>query len=735
MQPTKLLIENTRVHEFGCLPDPTPVKVFHGDTVGANVAYQLAEYLADPEDRPHVVMATHQALPRIPFLSNARNWDLLIDEVPQVDREQAHIVPSTHPFLTDHIQVAQHDGVYGRVILSALEELKTLARNPDEDELLEGFRETANILTTKHWRSFVQVEQYYKLLAGKAKLLNIHSVLMPSLVNDFASVLIAGANFEDTGLFALWSKMGVRFKPDAGIVEGLRYQQHGNGNLATIHYASDRNWSRHLREQQTDGKPNLERLRDAAKLVFDGRDFLWQANKSVPDNFFKGVGQRLPNNPLGLNEFDAVHDMVFLSALNPSPAHARFLQSRGLTPTEIERQGYCGVAYQAVMRTSLRDAADENLKHIIVPDERLAQYLADMLPGATLKKLDTGIADEENKGGRPRVHQDNAEKMRRRRTKEAEKRAELLAEVFTPQKPQDSLEPGCSPSDSTMCRNESSISLYRGSVSQDQHFWATIFSHIKSTTPEAYLSCASGEHFAEAMAAAQSRHVASKESNRLFSPAIFDPGRSSASNRGRGNILYLQNIVLDFENGDLRPTDIPDLFPDLQLIVTNSYGHTSDAPRFRVIVLTGAKVGPSAYEALWDAVADKLREAGYIKSPRPTSRLKRSGLDHSKRAATSLFYLPAQAASGSDSFFNFYDDHHRRPLDPEQWLRNVRLEMPPELGTDGQSVAGASEGTIAAAIKRWREASPGQGNVATRNMEVFFVSPVDDESASAASVI
>src|SRR5437762_2877727 len=81
LQPTKLLIEKTRVEEFGKLPDPPPVKVFHSDTVGRNVAHQLAEYLAGPEDRPHVVMATHQVLPRIPFLSNAGEWDLLIDEV------------------------------------------------------------------------------------------------------------------------------------------------------------------------------------------------------------------------------------------------------------------------------------------------------------------------------------------------------------------------------------------------------------------------------------------------------------------------------------------------------------------------------------------------------------------------------------------------------------------------------------------------------------------------------
>jgi len=707
LQPTKLLIEKTRVEEFGKLPDPPPVKVFHSDTVGRNVAHQLAEYLAGPEDRPHVVMATHQVLPRIPFLSNAGEWDLLIDEVPQVDREQSHVVPNTHPLITDHIQVGQYDGLYGQVMLRNPDEVKALARNADEDELLERFRETADVLTTKHWRSFVHLEQFSKLLQGKDKALNIHSILMPSVVNGFGSVLIAGANFEDTGLYALWSKTGARFEPDVGLAEGLRYRMHTNGRMATIHFGLDRNWSRYLLEQSTDGKPNLDRLRDAAQLVVEGRDFLWQANKSVPNNFFKG-GQRLPNNPLGLNEFDTTHYVVFLSALNPSPAHARFLQSRGLSPEEIERQGYCGVAYQAVMRTSLRDATDQTPKNIVVPDERLALYLAEMLPGATVQKMETGIADQPNKGGRPRVHQDNAEKMSRRRTREAEKRSELLAQVFVAPKPQDASGDGCFPSDSTMCRNETTISLYRGSVSQDQHFWATIFSNIKSTTPEAYLYCASSEYFAEAMATAHGRQIDSKESNPLFSPAIFDPTLSEDGNRRRDNILYLQNIVLDFENGDLRPNDVSGLFPDLQLIVTNSYGHTIDAPRFRVIILTSSAVGPAAYEALWDALANKLKDAGYAKSPRSTSRLKRSGLDHSKRAATSLFYLPAQAAEGTASFFKFYEGGPRRPLETEAWLRNIRLEAPSEPKLGGDRLVNSTEMT--AAIAQWRGSRPGKGN-------------------------
>ena len=97
-----------------------------------------------------------------------------------------------------------------------------------------------------------------------------------------------------------------------------------------------------------------------------------------------------------------------------------------------------------------------------------------------------------------------------------------------------------------------------------------------------------------------------------------------------------------------------------------------------------------------------------IVTPRSASTFKRSGLDHSKRAATSLFYLPAQAEEANDSFFKFYDDGPRRPLEPEAWLRNVRLETPSEPGLDGNRLVNGTE--MAAAIAQWRGSPPGMGN-------------------------
>ena len=98
------------------------------------------------------------------------------------------------------------------------------------------------------------------------------------------------------------------------------------------------------------------------------------------------------------------------------------------------------------------------------------------------------------------------------------------------------------------------------------------------------------------------RTVANKEDNFLISPAVFDPNRTEAKYRGRDNILHLRNLWLDFEEGDLRSEDIARLFPDVRMVITNSFNHTEDRPRFRVVIPTTQTLTPEAYEALFDYV-------------------------------------------------------------------------------------------------------------------------------------
>jgi hypothetical protein len=202
---------------------------------------------------------------------------------------------------------------------------------------------------------------------------------------------------------------------------------------------------------------------------------------------------------------------------------------------------------------------------------------------------------------------------------------------------------------------ENSIKLYTDLGTQP--LTATFYSSKFSLMPLAY---ASGDidAFVEFLHVCHEHQAKSKKDNYLFSPAIFDPNKTTEKNRCKENILYLRHIVLDFEDGELKPDTLPKLFPDLQMVVTNTFNHTSDKPRFRAVLFTDEAMTTEAYGLIYNFIADKLEEASYSVE-RPGKHLKisnapnsrPSGLDWSKSFPTSLFYFPCQAQCADDSFF------------------------------------------------------------------------------------
>ena len=265
---------------------------------------------------------------------------------------------------------------------------------------------------------------------------------------------------------------------------------------------------------------------------------------------------------------------------------------------------------------------------------------------------------------------------------------------------------------------ENTIELYSGLGTQP--LTATFYSSKFSPIPLAY---ASGDisAFVEFLHVCHEHQPKSKEDLYLFSPAIFDPNRSTEKNRGKENILYLRHIVLDFEDGELKPETLPKLFPDLQMVVTNTFNHTSDRPRFRAVFFTSEILTPEVYSLIYNFIADKLQEAGYSVE-RPSKHLKTSnapnsrpsGLDWSKSFPTSLFYFPCQAQCPADSFFMECMDG-RYPLDPSTWIENTIVPLQPTLESfePNIQVSRVDERTVQSAISTWRTSPsyPGRGNV------------------------
>jgi hypothetical protein len=308
-------------------------------------------------DEGQILIITHALLPIVPFWPNKSSWELVIDEELPAFRHRVHRVPQNHSFITDYIQINPVNATYGRVVVVDEEALEAIGRNKERDDLYEVIAETARIITNEHWETYVNLEQYEKLELGEVKRLAFHSVLNPSVVEGFDRVFMACANFQDTALYRLWSERGVTFKEAKSFSNALRFTQHQNGPLLTIYYATDQAWSRKRLEAPSgpDGKVTYDRMVEAAQSLFEGSSFVWQANKSRGENPFGQTATRLPNKPHGLNAFLDIDNIAFLSALNPTTDHFRFLEFQGLSGSDVRQAVYFSTAYQSVMRTSLRD--------------------------------------------------------------------------------------------------------------------------------------------------------------------------------------------------------------------------------------------------------------------------------------------------------------------------------------------------------------------------------------------
>ena len=168
------------------------------------------------------------------------------------------------------------------------------------------------------------------------------------------------------------------------------------------------------------------------------------------------------------------------------------------------------------------------------------------------------------------------------------------------------------------------------------------------------------------------------------------------------------------------------MFPGLRMVVTNTFNHTCDKPRFRALFPTSEIMTPEVYGLIQGCLADKLEDAGYVvhgggkrKKGTGLSNSRASGLDWSKSLPTSLFYLPCQAQQCGASFFHDHAEGERRPLQPAIWLQNMTFHLQPGIEVLGQPEiprGGVDEVLVQRAKDIWRASKghPGRGD------EMFF---------------
>lgn len=662
-----------------------------------------------------ILFITHATFRNIPYWDRKHLWTIIHDEVVRVDQCWSLFLPETHKMLTDHLSVGDGNPLHYRLFPAVNADLTKIAQNQTKDDTWEkmGFTDIARdvispnclVMTGKSaWNA------YQNDRSGKeGTRFDVFSLLQPSIFEDFKQVIVMGAMLSDTVMSLYWANEGVTFKPFKPIEKGLRYRAHTNGQRLTISYLLNDEWSKNVRGkavgQSQDGKAvnALQKLEHEAIQMFGTERFLYMENKDAGGN--KGRlsketnGVQCPNSPYGHNEYQDINNVLITSAINPTPIHYAFLESKGISSESTKMAYYTQLAYQAIMRCSIRNPAATDPVQVVVPDRTCAEFLARYFPGCSIRRV--GDVPRLTKKSTTGKAQTSAQKNRlsaaRKREKEIARQIECLRSITG------SYSKGMVMPLNT--RESLDFSNYSDLIGE---YEVSVFASLYSSDADERITFRTDDEIIEGLRACHRQAIESKKANVLVSPAVFDPSkgdtyiqvktpgplgfarirRCGGTRRGFANIKYVRGIWLDNDASvvpgekTLTHEEFANIFPDLRIVAMNTASTTREVVKYRLFIPTSTPMTPEAYEIILANIEKVLNHHGFYDQKSHQGRIGRGlpsrlhGFDKSKFVPNSLFYLPSQSvADPSESFFIEYKDA-RHPLDPMVWLEQGIIHTP-----------------------------------------------------------
>jgi hypothetical protein len=703
-QPSRHLINQSLVGMDERFPDVRATAI-HSGTDPQEVLGTIIRFLKQAAGRNagEVLFVTHAALERIPHSirrTYAHQWHLIVDEV--LSSTTCHTHNGLPRGIRMSLRALPQGPAYSRVEVSNRPLWRRIARGETRSPALQEFRDLALDLLNPHKTVHVLTSQWFRSAEPDAQV-SFYSLLQPTLLSGFASEpVIMSACMGDTLLYRLWTMTGVEWKPHAAITNRLRATAHTNGPLLTLRYATERDWSKRLRDEKASSDAGCtvqEAMRDASVNLFGAVPHVYMVNRDA-EELMEGTGTKLPNSPHGLNQFQHIDNAVIYSALNLSPGHIRFLDSRGISSDEVRGAITYQATYQAALRTSLRDVESTTPKSMVVQDRGCAQYIAALFPGCQVEKLASDIRVGNKPAGKGRGRDVcPADRMKALR-EEKKLRLAVGTELVNGF--------GDAGGAAEYCVHTLKDSLV--GERKTPLIGMSLFEDKRSSMPFATIPWMSVDAFIADLRTMSHLVHARKEDNRLISPSIFDPELAARANgekatkRGRINVVSSVGIWLDNDGGDLSVDEFVDLFPHYRIVVYNSYSSTPEARRWRVFIPTSHAMTADLYLEITNQLKVVIEQAGYRSKMwllkwiieyirnhggREPSEVpfRCHGFDWSKTMPENLMYLPCRAADPRPgaSFFHDFNDGIRKPLDVADAIEFSILNERPTPGPDHEA--------------------------------------------------
>jgi hypothetical protein len=587
-----------------------PVKVITSET-SSSVKKRIIDHCKFAPESDEILLMTHQAFALEPFIARPKNWDVYIDEYPQVIQFHFFSLPQTYTTLTDHIQVEDYCNTLYRI--RRKDSLRQVIDSGFCDDTHKTFQKLFWDLNSGIRDVFVDKESWIQVLKNEPSLTNPGKFHFVSVFNinyfgEFNSLTILGANFTDSLIYHLF-KEKVDFRLHPGIVCTPRPEIIPISQRAKIKYLLEPKYSKSLGSKKHPSKDIsiADGMEQIVRDVVGDRSFIYAVNKDRENRTClkdMGNGKNVPVVSMGVNCFDDIHAAYFGAALNFKPAQYRMLKALGLSSHVIRTAMGHEAAYQMVMRTSLRDPNSTHEVLVIVTDRSTAERLQQLFETECIERIGSIDIPE----SKPLT---SAERSKRFRAKSLAKKLAAL------ESQRDIIyKRNCCGSGSHIYDPISSLVLNgKNHVVLTQHDDPTALYHDEFTvSPMSFLDL-------RLYLQSQSKLAYNASSERkLYNLSYFGPINPGEKHyRTQDNFQFATGVILDFDGGNLSPQDATSLFwddpafPKVAHIMYSSFSRGPDDPnRFHMILALKYPITSiEDYKAVFNHLINRIEDAGF----------------------------------------------------------------------------------------------------------------------------
>lgn len=679
---------------FNALFPAVPLEVYHSkrerpESKGS-IRVDVERTLLDASlGSGRVVAICHATLCNLSPDLDLSDWHCYIDETLDVFHPTELNLHDSHQLFTNNLGSISDGSPYARLVSTNDTALTAIVENRNKDAYRELVRGTAEKIINPHFDCFTLKSDYNKLIQRKGKNGKLYciSVLHPRLISAFASTTVFSARFQESLHYHLWEQEGVKWEEDAALTARLRFNKHDGYEQTKIYWGLERNYSKATRNKNTEWyggfiSASKEMMGEREHISFENNDIknislLSKANNSC----------MISGRSHGLNKYRHIDHAIIVPAMNYSPVAGRFLSAMYKFSRDKQVISFaCHNIYQAISRTSMRDGDMGRERIWVVPSRSHAEWLCGIFEGSSCISLALNQPLAGNRGRPSLFNNDNDRKNQSRIVKKNKVRQ---INAFIDRIGVDMME---------------NVAFFHDSDGDDNtltnidHFVA----HYRSTWFEA-LKRSSGKVIAKKensyiswLKRQSNKSYPRKDDVPLVSPAFYNPlWVGTKGKRGKLNVVFASGIMLDFDNSELEPTQLADIFSDLQMVTYSTYSNSQTDLRYRLYIPTTRPMFIPEYAAIIQALIQTIEDAGYRGKDKGTAKpngsgsasendrfsiggnYKRHGIDMSKRGPYSLFHLPCRSPSGQ-SFFNHHSGPGRTPLDVNQWLLSLPSIEEPE---------------------------------------------------------